>query len=130
MMRTALLLLLLWPAACWCQDADEVPAWKPVAGDLFMFPDAATAATQLELATRHAKWLELWDAPEDWRSEAWDRRRAWDYLDGAHRLNVAGGHNTMTETYLGYLLNNLGYQRYFAGAMPPPVPVERFRRLP
>ncbi len=104
--------------------------------DLDPFPTHWIVKANLDFAWRHVAWLEAsatWQprlAHEpgwlEWRAEARLRVLLWDDLD------TATGDYTCEFRLeaLDRLRDALGPEAYAGGRMPPPVPIEWFRRVP
>lgn len=99
--------------------------------DAMRFPTLDECTEQRSFNESYRRWLEQrWPLTrEDWINEAlmecaslWS---AWDLLRDAQceYLHVACRRKALKE-----LMGAIGYQAYYAGCMPPAVPVWRFRR--
>ena len=116
------------------------PPGSPLA-DLQRFPSAAVAWPSYRFAVRHCDWLAEvrddsdWCAWLDWNGEAWHCRYCWDALADAWDRDPEGeydGSHTLAWRLerLKRLRTMLGETDYFAGRMPPMVPIHRFSRRP
>jgi len=123
-MNQILFWLCLWPGL---PDAEAAPQLD----DLKRFPAQAVAQDMAAFGRAHVAWVEgeaalsPWESHWcAWRCEAKQCLAAWEALERAHeseeeRLQA-----------LADLKDLLGQEDYFAGVMPPPAPVWRFRRVP
>lgn len=96
--------------------------------DLRWFPPREVAEVNYKLAQEHVDWLKLMvkaNPTEDygpWLKDAEQCRVCWEDLYDCHRYYA-------TVWRLEFLRMRLGQESYWAGRMPPPVPLWRFRRI-
>lgn len=117
-------IVLLWP----------VPDPPPLT-DLRWFPPADMAERNWLMGLGHRDWIDrqaefalcerdYWD---DCRRDARWCNRAWDLLDNAHRCHMNDIEWRRGE--LAKLRDMIGWEAYYQGRMPPPLPVWRMPRI-
>lgn len=129
---------VLFMALCQIPDDERVIDPPPVAAhDLRFFPPLAVVQENLLLANDHMEWLLLMRSCDPSRREEWGiwlhaaerSKRPWLNLEFA-LLADQKGDSGKRDKYLIFLRSRLGCRRYYAGVLPPPVPIHLFQHYP
>lgn len=130
-MSTALLVLILGTSQL---PGEPCPPENPpiLYSDLRWFPPRQIAEANLKLAEQHIAWLLLMrDANmnrkeewEEWIEDARKSRQPWCNLLNAHSY-----YEPSARWYLLCLRMRIGNANYYAGKMPPCLPIHRFREI-
>lgn len=117
----------------WCRDQLRKSHGLPPSSDLARFPDYETCNKFSAFGERHIEWLqgELVLRPHDERlqdamEETRLRLKAWDSLSFAQ---LRGTYTVTRRQNLNCLRHKIGEAAYNAGAMPCPVPADRFQEI-
>jgi len=112
-----------------------MPAADPPLTDLLWFPPAVVARSMRELSQKHQEWVgeqyrkAIGPCEEKfWMTWGWEARvceEAWGDLCSAYD---EGFDPRNRRAHLGFLRDKLAPEYYYAGRMPPPVPLWRFAR--
>lgn len=113
----------------------SLPLCDPPLADRNRFPPQPVAAGAMQLNRAYRKQVERWRWSQLHQQEYWDQvlqetdylYHCWDWL------HAAQGGEGRDDAYWRYSLHRLrdlvGEPAYQAGAMPPPVPIWRFRNV-
>jgi hypothetical protein len=117
----ALTFVLALPATPELPNANE---W-----DIYRFPDIAMCHLAMAWNTAELQRLEWmpYQYPElrDYRTELLECRRVWEALETARIANLPGRELNKELHYLDTLMSLIGPDNFYAGRLPPPVPVWR-----
>ena len=103
-------------------DLNALPINK-VAYQSYMLAFEASDALTARISIDPSFSVALWDT----RTEIYEARRAWSLLLNAQNTGLASDARLASLYRLRQLL---GYDKYYSGQLPPPVPVHRFPQIP
>lgn len=119
---------------CWLALLDGVPAPGPTLQDAQRFPPHAVAVQQTRLAWDHYQWLGV-QVPLDLTHRDWllaqreQAYRTWYVIDDVRLATDPGSPEWTRLAVLARLREWLGPEDWWAGRLPPPVPLWRFQRV-